>query len=489
MVIILDIILIFIFIVLTVYTIRHYLFYWNRLFGHQKRAFQDLAGAWMPSVTILVPMHNEELVARNILQRLVDMDYPKYNGHYEVIVIDDYSNDKTAEIIDEYAGKHRFIKAVHRDESGGHGKGAALMVGTMLAKNDIVLVFDADYQPSRNVVKRLVSPFQDPEIGLVMGRVVPINSPESFLTRIIDIERSGGYQVDQQARYNLGLIPQYGGTVGGIRRHVLNAIGGWDITKLAEDTDITYRVYLNGWKVGYINIAECFEEGVPSWVERRKQLRRWAIGHNQCLFTHFWPTLRSPILSFAQKLDGILLLGVYIVPLLMLVGWFVGIYVYLFESYWWWILFMALLFTLAYNSIGNFAIFNEVGIGIMLDKRGRAAHLLPLNLFNFFANIWVCSLAFFSSLFIHRQFSDHGPDIVYAGDDGTLVSNGHGTVKNGNSYMYTGNGNGNGHNGNGKNGNGNGNGNGVKWDKTPRNSSSSVYHTNHNGYKKPGDKK
>lgn len=456
--IILDIILITIFTILCVYTIRHYVFYWNRLFGYQKRSFQDLAGAWLPSVSILVPMHNEQMVAENCLQRLAEMDYPKEDGHYEVIVIDDYSTDRTPDILDGFAAKHPFIKVLHRDEAGGHGKGEALKIGTIMAKNEIILVFDADYQPSRNVVKRLVSPFQDPEIGLVMGRVVPINSPQSFLTRIIDIERSGGYQVDQQARYNLGLIPQYGGTVGGIRRHVLRAIGGWDVTKLAEDTDLTYRVYLNGWKVGYTNIAECFEEAVPNWVERRQQLRRWAIGHNQCLFTHFWPTIKSPILTFSQKLDGVLLLGVYVVPLLMLIGWFVGIYVYLFESYWWWILFMALLFTLSYNSIGNFAIFNEVGIGVILDKRGRVVYLLPLNLFNFFANIWVCSGAFFRSLIIHRDYGGTPPSHLAPA-----------------------------HAGNGRNGNGNG-GN-IKWDKTPRNAASSIYHKSHNGYgKHTGDK-
>jgi cellulose synthase/poly-beta-1,6-N-acetylglucosamine synthase-like glycosyltransferase len=448
---ILDIILITIFAILSIYTIRHYIFYWNRLFVRQKRCFQDLAGSWLPSVSILVPMHNEEIVAENCLKRLIEMDYPKFNGHYEIIVIDDYSTDKTAEIVDAIAEKHHFVKVLHRDEAGGHGKGEALKVGTLLAKNDVILIFDADYQPSRNVVKRLVSPFQDPEIGLVMGRVVPINSPQSFLTRIIDIERSGGYQVDQQARYNLGLIPQYGGTVGGIRRHVLTSVGGWDVTKLAEDTDITYRVYLGGWKVGYINIAECFEEGVPTWIERRRQLRRWAIGHNQCLFTHFWPTIKSPVLTWTQKVDGILLLGVYVVPLLMLIGWFVGVYVYLFEQYWWWILFMALLFTLSYNSIGNFAIFNEVGIGIMLDKRGRAAYLLPLNLFNFFANIWVCSGAFVRSLIIHRNYGESPP---------TEKTNSHTT----------------------KNGNGNG---GIRWDKTPRNRHSTAYH---NRYNEPEDR-
>ena len=83
------------------------------------------------------------------------------------------------------------------------------------AQGDIAIIFDADYVPGRGLLKQLVAPFFDPEVGAVMGRVVPINSGTNLLTRMLDLERSGGYQVDQQARMNMNLLPQYGGTVGG----------------------------------------------------------------------------------------------------------------------------------------------------------------------------------------------------------------------------------------------------------------------------------
>jgi len=342
-------------------------------------------------------MHNEEKVAANILSRLVEMDYLR--ERYEAIVINDHSTDRTGQIADGYASKYDFIKVVHRTEGKNRGKASALKVGTVFASHEIILVFDADYQPSKNCVQRLTAPFCDVAVGLVMGRVVPLNAPDSFLTRMLDLERSGGYQVDQQARYNLNFLPQYGGTVGGIRKNILKAIGGWDVTKFAEDTDVTYRVFLNGWKVTYVNIAECYEEVVHNWKERRGQLRRWAIGHNQCLFAYFWKTLTSPILKFAQKIDALLLLYVYVIPVLMVIGWLLGIYVYFFGAYWWWILFAALMFTLAYNNVGNFAVFCEVGTSVVLDRRGRVVWLLPFNLFNFFANMWVCAGAFFVTLF------------------------------------------------------------------------------------------
>ncbi len=392
--------------IMCLYIIRHFRFFWNRMFRKQRRCYQDLAGVYTPSVSILIPMHNEEMVAATILDRFVEMDYPRDSQRYEVIAIDDGSTDSTASIVDRYASEYTFIKAIHRVESCGNGKPEALNVGLKVASNEIVLTFDADYLPPRDCVKRLVAPFYDAEIGGVMGRVVPINSPESLISRIIDMERAAGYQVNQQARYNLDLMPQFGGTVGGFRRSALKSVGEWDETKLAEDTDLTYKLYLHGWKIAYVNGAECYEEAVVSWDMRKKQLKRWAIGHDQCFFDHFFETLKSPFLTFWQKVDGLLLLGVYVLPFLILIGWLTGILTYLAGSPWWISLFPAVLFIFSYSSFGNFAVFTEVGGGLFLDQRRRSIWLLPLILIGFFANVWVCSRAFFEAIFLRLQQHD-----------------------------------------------------------------------------------
>jgi cellulose synthase/poly-beta-1,6-N-acetylglucosamine synthase-like glycosyltransferase len=389
--------------IMCLYIMRHFRFFGNRLFKEQRGCQQNLAGVFRPSVSILIPMHMEEKVANGILERFVEMDYPKDDERYEVIAIDDGSTDATSLIIDDYASKFPFIKAIHRVGNGGNGKPEALNVGIKMASNEIILIFDADYLPPRDCVERLVAPFVDVEIGGVMGRVVPVNGPESFVSRIVDIERAGGYQISQQARYNLNLIPQFGGTVGGFRRCVLKAVGGFDVTKLAEDTDITYRLYLNGWKVAYVNAAECYEEAVLSWEMREKQLTRWAIGHNQCLFKYFFRTLKSPILTFWQKVDGVLLLGAYTTPLLVFVGWLIGILCYLTGALWWSSLFPAILFVFAYSCIGNVAVFAEVGGGLLLDRRRRSIWLLPLMFIDLLANVWVCSRAFFKALLSNLQ--------------------------------------------------------------------------------------
>ncbi len=139
---------------------------------------------------------------------------------------------------------------MHRLDGRG-GKAAALKFAATDHPADIHLVFDADYLPGRGLLKQLVAPFFDPEVGAVMGRVVPINVGRSLVTRLLDLERAGGYQVDQQARMNLGLVPQYGGTVGGVRRVAMRDVGGWRDDVLAEDTDITFRLIIGGWNVAY----------------------------------------------------------------------------------------------------------------------------------------------------------------------------------------------------------------------------------------------
>src|SRR5581483_3211648 len=117
----------------------------------------------------------------------------------------DRSTDGTRDIIDEFIHEHPArITPFHR-VGGKPGKAAALKDAMRMVETEIVLVFDADYIPGRALIRQLVAPFFDPEVGSVMGRVVPINVGKKLLTRLLDLERSGGYQVDQQARMNLGL--------------------------------------------------------------------------------------------------------------------------------------------------------------------------------------------------------------------------------------------------------------------------------------------
>jgi cellulose synthase/poly-beta-1,6-N-acetylglucosamine synthase-like glycosyltransferase len=365
------------------YMIRHYVFTWNRLFARQRRLYLDVDEADWPRVTVLVPAHDEEAVIGTILEALLRAEYPE--GKLRIIPVNDRSEDRTGEIIDELARRHpRSITPYHRRE-GKPGKAAALRDAMPLVADEVVLVFDADYVPGRGLVKRLVAPFFDPEVGATMGRVVPHNVDRNLLTRALDLERAGGYQVDQQARMNLRLVPQYGGTVGGVRRQALESVGGWNDDSLTEDTDATMRLVLGGWKVAYQNRSECYEQVPETWPMRMRQLARWARGHNDSMARYSGGILRSRLTSFREKLDGLMLLHIYLMSVLLLMGWGLGVVL--------WYLgvnrpgLIIILAVTSYSTLGNFATFFEIAAASYLDGARERIRLLPFVLFGFLVSL------------------------------------------------------------------------------------------------------
>ncbi len=366
-----------------VYLVRHYLFTFNRLFVRPRTPYLDVDEADWPEVTVLVPAHDEETVLPRILDALLRVDYP--DGRLHVLIVDDRSTDATEEIADRYVARHPHLVRVFHRREGLAGKSAALRDALERVDTDIVLVFDADYVPARGLIKQLVSPFFDPEVGAVMGRVVPVNTGSTLLTRLLDLERSGGYQVDQQARMNLGLVPQYGGTVGGVRRRALDAVGGWNVDSLAEDTDATFRLLLGGWKTVYQNRSECYEEVPERWPDRMRQVVRWARGHNQCLFRYALPLLTSRRVGWREKIDGELLLGVYLMSPILVLGWAAAL------SLWYLGInrpdLILILAVASYSVIGNFATFFEVAAATHLDRTRQRIRLLPFLFFGFLVTV------------------------------------------------------------------------------------------------------
>jgi cellulose synthase/poly-beta-1,6-N-acetylglucosamine synthase-like glycosyltransferase len=379
----------FVVLLVCIYIIRHYCFTLNRLFGTQRQPYLDVDTAEWPKVSVLIPSHNEEPVIADILQALLEVDYPK--GNITIIPINDRSSDKTGEIIDSFALRYPgMVKPFHRRE-GKQGKAAALKDAVDLVQDDIMLVFDADYIPGTGLIKQLVAPFFDPEVGAVMGRVVPENVELNLLTRLLDLERAGGYQVDQQARMNMQLVPQYGGTVGGVRKSALQSVGGWCEDSLAEDTEATYRLLLGGWKTVYQNRSECYELVPETWPMRLHQIMRWAQGHNQTMGRYMRRLLLNRRTSRSEKLDGLLLLGVYVMAPILLLGWMLGIAL--------WFLgepkssLIIILAVTSYSTLGNFAIFFEVTAATRLDGSHERIRLLPFIFLGFLVSLFSVSRA------------------------------------------------------------------------------------------------
>ena len=381
-------------VIMMLYAVRHFIFTMNRLIGKQRHPYLDIAVARWPMITVFIAAHNEEKVIAGCIEALLNTDYPA--DRLKIIPVNDRSKDKTGEIIDSYVARFPSrISPFHRT-LGKAGKGAALKDALNFAVGDIAIIFDADYVPGRGLLKQLVAPFFDPEVGAVMGRVVPVNSGANLLTRMLDLERSGGYQVDQQARMNMNLIPQYGGTVGGVRLSAVEAVGGWHDDTLAEDTDITYRLMFNGWKTVYSNRSECYEEVPEEWKVRIKQVKRWAKGHNQVMARYWWQFATSSYLTLAQRIDGLLLLFVFLIPLLMLIGWGLVLGLYFLNAGSLLSQLIPLFALMVYGTLGNFAAFFEIVIAVLIDGNRKRLRLLPLNILGFLVSLFAISGAVLS---------------------------------------------------------------------------------------------
>jgi cellulose synthase/poly-beta-1,6-N-acetylglucosamine synthase-like glycosyltransferase len=384
---------------ITAYLTRHYLFTLAALYpkkGQPPSCSNETV--YEPNVSVMIPARNEEHVTERVLQRMTELTYPKEK--FEVIVIDDASIDRTGEKTKRFAKNYSFIHVVQRSQTeGGKGKPEALNCGLKHVSGELIYCFDADYYPQRDIIEKLTACFRDPKVGAVQGRVTVLNEPDSLVTRLVALERIGGYRVDQFARNELELISQFGGTVGGFRRTLIETLEGWNPDILAEDTDLTFRIYLAGFKVKYVNDADCYEEAVENWRSYWRQRSRWAKGHMQCAFRHVWPVIRSKNLSLREKVDGVLLLNVYFVPILAVLAWILGVALFLFQPMAWMnLLWMAVPISF-YSSVGNFAPFFEVGIGAYLDGRNRICWLIPLLLLTFLLNVLICTKAFFDLCF------------------------------------------------------------------------------------------
>jgi cellulose synthase/poly-beta-1,6-N-acetylglucosamine synthase-like glycosyltransferase len=235
--------------------------------------FEDL-----PRVTVQLPIFNEQYVVDRLLQAACRLNYPREK--LDIQLLDD-STDETVEVarglVEHYAAQGFPITYIHRTNRAGF-KAGALHEGLQVAKGEFVAIFDADFVPPPDFLLRIVHHFTDPKIGMVQTRWTHINRNYSFLTEVEAILLDGHFVLEHSARARNDVFFNFNGTAGLWRRQAIDDAGGWQHDTLTEDTDLSYRAQLNGWKFIYRQDVECPAELPVEMTAFKTQQARWAKG-------------------------------------------------------------------------------------------------------------------------------------------------------------------------------------------------------------------
>ncbi len=234
--------------------------------------------AELPRVTIQLPIFNEQFVIDRLLEAISQLDYP--SDKLDVQLLDD-STDETIAVakglVEYHAARGFPIEYLHRTNREGY-KAGALAEGLKAAKGEFVAIFDADFVPPIDFLQKTIHHLSDPKIGMVQTRWTHINRHYSFLTEVEAILLDGHFVLEHSGRARSDVFFNFNGTAGVWRRTAIEEAGGWQHDTLTEDTDLSYRAQLKGWKFIYLQDVECPAELPVEMTAFKTQQARWAKG-------------------------------------------------------------------------------------------------------------------------------------------------------------------------------------------------------------------
>ena len=252
-----------------------YLYYKNKK-NHTtepQARFEDL-----PRVTVQLPIFNEQYVVDRLLDSICKLDYPREK--LDIQLLDD-STDETVEVarglVERYAAMGYPVTYHHRTNREGF-KAGALAEGLKSAKGEFVAIFDADFVPPEDFLMKVIHHFTNPKVGMVQTRWTHINRNYSFLTEVEAIMLDGHFVLEHSGRARSDVFFNFNGTAGMWRRQAIEEAGGWQHDTLTEDTDLSYRAQLKGWKFVYLQDVECPAELPVEMTAFKTQQARWAKG-------------------------------------------------------------------------------------------------------------------------------------------------------------------------------------------------------------------
>lgn len=260
----------------------------------------------IPLVTIQLPIYNEEYVVERLLENISKLEYP--TNKLEIQVLDDSTDEsvtETARLIKELQEEGLDIQHIRRSNRQGF-KAGALKEGLAIAKGEFIAIFDADFLPDSDWLKKTVIYFKDPEIGVVQTRWGHINRDYSILTKIQAFALDTHFTLEQVGRNSKGHFINFNGTAGIWRKQCILDAGNWEGDTLTEDLDLSYRAQLKNWKFKYLEDVETPAELPVVISAARSQQFRWNKGGAENFRKTATRVLSSDTIGFKTKFHGIM---------------------------------------------------------------------------------------------------------------------------------------------------------------------------------------
>ena len=271
-----------------------------------------------PFVTVQLPMFNEKFVAARIIDAVAAFNYPQ--DKLQIQVIDD-STDESIAIVAEQVAHYKTLgfDIDHIQRPNRHGyKAGALSDAMDQVKGEFIAIFDADFIPNPDFLLRALPSFKGEKIGLVQSRWAYLNSSRNRLTRLQTVMLDAHFGIEQITRFGKDVYFNFNGTAGVWRKQTIIDAGGWRSDTLTEDTDLSYRAQIKGWKFIYRPDLTCPSEIPEDMNSFKVQQHRWAKGAIEVM-RKLLPTVWAAKIPFKVKLEATFHLTANISYLLMFI--------------------------------------------------------------------------------------------------------------------------------------------------------------------------
>jgi cellulose synthase/poly-beta-1,6-N-acetylglucosamine synthase-like glycosyltransferase len=259
----------------------------------------------LPRVTVQLPIYNERYVIERLIEETTKIDYPR--ELLQIQVLDDSTDEThafTESLVAEYQAAGVPIVYLHRSNRHGY-KAGALQAGLQTATGELVAIFDADFVPPRDFLMRTVHYFAEPKIGVVQTRWSYLNRHYNLLTEVEAMLLDGHFVLEHVARSGGGMFFNFNGTAGILRVKMIQDAGGWQHDTLTEDSDLSYRAQLKGWKFIYVPTIDCPSELPVDTYGFQVQQSRWAKGLTQTAMK-LLPSIMRAKIPLRHKVEAFL---------------------------------------------------------------------------------------------------------------------------------------------------------------------------------------